>query len=126
MARRTNYLSLPQRFVKMMPGRWQTQRIRSLDRGPGPSMREHSLEDRTHGQMQKLTARKKDKTPRRTDTADTMKHQRDSPLRLLCFTSGARVGGDEDPGAVFGKRELAEKEQTVATAANPDDVARAE
>jgi len=37
--------------------------------------------------MQKLTARKKDKTPRRTDAVGTMKHQRDSPLRLLCFTS---------------------------------------
>ena len=92
MARRTIFLGLSQRFVKMMSRRWQTQKIRSLDRGPGPPMREHSLEARTHRHTPKLTARKKDKTPRRTDAVDTMKHQRDSPLRLLCFTSPRSLG----------------------------------
>ena len=37
--------------------------------------------------MQKPTARKKDKTPRRTDAVDTMNRERHSPLRLLCLTS---------------------------------------
>jgi len=54
-------------------------------------MREHSPEARTHSTTGKLTARESDKTPRRTDSGDTMKHQRDSPLRLLCFTSRRRV-----------------------------------
>ena len=35
-------------FMRMMSGRWQLQRIRSLDRGAGPPMRENSLEARTH------------------------------------------------------------------------------
>ena len=34
-----------------------------------------------------MTARKKDKTPRRTDAVDAMKHERHSELRLLCLTS---------------------------------------
>ena len=40
MARRTNHLKLPSLFVKMISGRLQLQRIRPLDRGPGPPMRQ--------------------------------------------------------------------------------------
>ena len=53
------------------------------------SMREHSLDARTHRWTLKLTARKSDKTPRRTDAGNTMKHQRHSELRLLCLASAS-------------------------------------
>ena len=87
-----------------------------------PSVREHSLEARTHRNTSKLTARKKDKTPRRTDSGDTMKHQRHTPLRLLCFTSAVQARMDFKQPTVLAPEVPAETDPINIALIPPTDI----